>query len=142
MKVNIYTEFSGKTIQEIRGCKKHSDEVTIKFTDGSCLKFYHRQDCCETVLLEDFDVTPEDLVNANIISIEERISNSNENEIKPLNTWDQSYTWSFYVIKTSRFTMTMRWYGESNGWYSETVTIDYLYYDNNGEFVRKTINLW
>ena len=115
MKVNTYTEFSGKTIQEIRGCKKHSDEVTIKFTDGSCLKFYHRQDCCETVLLEDFDATPEDLVNAKIISIEERISNSNENEIKPLNSWDESYTWSFYVIKTSKFTMTMRWYGESNG---------------------------
>jgi hypothetical protein len=141
MKVNTYTEFSGKTIQEIRGCKKHSDEVTIKFTDGSCLKFYHKQDCCETVLLEDFDATPEDLVNAKIISIEERISNSNENEIKPLNTLDQSYTWSFYVIKTSKFTMTMRWYGESNGWYSETVDIDYLHYDNNGEFVRKTINL-
>lgn len=140
MKVNTYTEFSGKTIQEIRGCKKHSDEVTIKFTDGSCLKFYHQQDCCETVLLEDFDATPEDLVNAKIISIEERISNSNENEIKPLNTWNESYTWSFYVIKTSKFTMTMRWYGESNGWYSEEVDIDYLYYNEKGEFVRKTIN--
>ena len=140
MKVNTYTEFSGKTIQEVRGCKKHSDEVTIKFTDGSCLKFYHRQDCCETILLEDFDATPEDLVSAKIISIEERISRSNENEIKPLNTCDESYTWSFYVIKTSKFTMTMRWYGESNGWYSETVDIDYLHYDNNGEFVRKTIN--
>lgn len=141
MKVKTYTEFSGKTIQEIRGCKKHSDEVTIKFTDGSCLKFYHRQDCCETVLLEDFDATPEDLVNAKIISIEERISYSGKDEIKPLNTWDESYTWSFYVIKTSKFTMTLRWYGESNGWYSETVDIDYLHYDNNGEFVRKTINL-
>lgn len=140
MKVNTYTEFSGKTIQEIRGCEKHSDEVTIIFTDGSCLKFYHRQDCCETVLLEDFDATPEDLVNAKIISIEERISYSNENEIKPLNTWDKSYTWSFYVIKTSKFTMTMRWYGESNGWYSETVDIDYLYYNEKGEFIRKTIN--
>ena len=140
MKVNTYTEFSGKTIQEIRGCKKHSDEVTIKFTDGSCLKFYHRQDCCESVLLEDFDTEPEYLINTNIISIEERISRSGEG-INPLNDWDESYTWSFYVIKTSSSTMVLRWYGESNGWYSETVDIDYLHYDNNGEFVRKTINL-
>lgn len=140
MKVNTYTEFSGKTIQEIRGCKKHSDEVTIMFTDGSCLKFYHQQDCCETVLLEDFDTNPEDLINTNIISIEERKYSDSENAVEPLNTWDESYTWSFYIIKTSKFTMTMRWYGESNGWYSETVDIDYLYYDNNGEFVRKTIN--
>jgi len=141
MKVNTYTEFSGKTIQEIRGCKNHSDEVTIMFTDGSCLKFYHSQDCCESVLLEDFDATPEDLVNAKIISIEERISYSGEDKIKSLNPWHESYTWSFYVIKTSKFTMTMRWYGESNGWYSETVDIDYLYYNEKGEFVRKTINL-
>ena len=140
MKVNTYTEFSGKTIQEVRGCKKHSDEVTLKFTDGTCLKFYHQQDCCETVLLEDFDTTPEDLVNTNIISIEERISRSGEG-IKPLDNWDHSYTWSFYVIKTSSSTMVLRWYGTSNGWYSETVDIDYLYYDEKGEFVRKTINL-
>ena len=138
MKVNTYTEFSGKTIQEIRGCKKHSDEVTIKFTDGSCLKFYHRQDCCETVLLEDFDITPEWLIDSKIISVEERISRSGE-EISHYE-WTYSYTWSFYVIKTSSSTMVLRWYGESNGWYSETVDIDYLYYDENGEFVRKTIN--
>lgn len=140
MTVNTYTEFSGKTIEEIRGCKKHSDEVTIKFTDGSCLKFYHRQDCCESVLLEDFDTEPEYLINTNIVSIEERISRSGEG-IKPLNDWDESYTWSFYVIKTSSSTMVLRWYGESNGWYSETVDIDYLHYDERGNFVRETINL-
>ena len=139
MKVNTYTEFSGKTIQEIRGCKKHSDEVTIKFTDGSCLKFYHKQDCCETVLLEDFDITPEWLIDSKIISIEERISRSEEG-VNPLNDWAESYTWSFYVIKTSSSTMVLRWYGESNGWYSETVDIDYLYYNEKGEFVRKTIS--
>lgn len=140
MKVNTYTEFSGKTIQEIRGCKKHSDEVTIIFTDGSCLKFYHQQSCCETVLLEDFDIIPEWLVDSNIISVEERISRSGEG-VKPLNDWAESYTWSFYVIKTSSSTMVLRWYGESNGWYSEEVDIDYLYYNEKGEFVRKTINL-
>ena len=140
MKVNTYSEFSGKTIQEIRGCKKHSDEVTIIFTDGSCLKFYHQQDCCESVLLEDYDITPEWLINSKIISVEERISRSGEG-IKPLNNWAESYTWSFYVIKTSSSTMWMRWYGASNGWYSETVDIDYLHYDKNGEFVRKTINI-
>lgn len=141
MKVNTYTEFSGKTIQEIRGCKKHSDEVTIIFTDGSCLKFYHQQSCCETVLLEDFDTNPEYLINTNIIYIEERKYSDSENAVKPLNDWAESYTWTFYIIKTSKFTMWMRWYGESNGWYSEEVDIDYLYYNEKGEFVRKTINL-
>lgn len=139
MEVNTYTEFSGKTIQEIRGCKKHSDEVTIKFTDGTCLKFYHQQDCCESVYLEDFDITPEWLIDSKIISVEERISRSGE-EISHYDS-TYSYTWSFYVIKTSSSTMVLRWYGESNGWYSETVDIDYLHYDESGNFVRKTINL-
>lgn len=141
MEVKTYTEFSGKTIQEIRGCKKHSDEVTIKFTDGTCLKFYHRQECYETVLLEDFDTNPEYLINTNIIYIEERKYSNSENAVEPLNDCAESNTWTFYIIKTSKFTMWMRWYGESNGWYSETVDIDYLYYNEKGEFVRKTINL-
>lgn len=133
MVVNTYTEFSGKTIQEIMGCKKHSDEVTIKFTDGSCLKFYHQQDCCESVHLEDFDTEPEYLINTNIISIEERKYSDSENAVEPLNDWDESYTWTFYIIKTSKFTMWMRWYGTSNGWYSETVDIDYLYHNEKGK---------
>lgn len=138
---NTYSElFAGKIIKKIRGCEKHSDEVTIMFTDGTCLKFYHRQDCCETVLLEDFDTDPEYLINTNIISIEERMYSDSENAVKPLNNWAKSYTWTFYIIKTSKFTMWMRWYGESNGWYSETVDIDYGYYDENGEFKIKTIN--
>lgn len=141
MEVNTYTEFSGKIIEEIRGCKKHSNEVTIKFTDGTSLKFYHQQNCCETVLLEDFDTAPEHLINTNIISIEERKYLDSENAVKPLNDLAESYTWTFYIIKTSKFTMWMRWYGESNGWYSEEVDIDYLYYNENGEFVRKTINV-
>lgn len=138
---NTYSElFAGKIIKKIRGCEKHSDEMTILFEDGSYLKFYHRQDCCETVGLEDCDIIPEWLIGSKMISVEERIYRSGEG-IKPLDNCAESYTWSFYAIKTSSSTMVLRWYGESNGWYSETVDIDYGYYDKNGEFKIKTINL-
>ena len=45
----------GQTITTIEGLEKYSDEVIIRTEEGNSYVFYHSQDCCESVSLEDYD---------------------------------------------------------------------------------------
>lgn len=124
MIIKRYTDYlMDKTIADIQGLKKDSDCVQIHFTDGSYLSMYHDQDCCESVTLEDFDNDAQSLIGGSIIRIEECISNADDEEFSPLNDYDNSYTWTFYTIITSKGIMKLRWYGTSNGYYSESITL-------------------
>lgn len=128
MHTNTYTEhLSGKVITDISGLSKNCEIVTIHFADGSYLSMYHDQDCCEIVTLEDFDNDAETLIGGTMLKVEECVSNENDEEFDPLNDYDYSYTWTFYTIFTSKGIIKLRWYGSSNGWYSENVTLSVTY---------------
>lgn len=132
MYTSIYTEhLSGKVITDIRGLSKDSDIVTIHFDDGSYLSMYHTQDCCEIVTLEDFDNDAETLIGGTMLKVQESVSNKSDEEFDPLDNYDDSYTWTFYTIFTSKGIMKLRWYGTSNGWYSENVTLSVTYPDKS-----------
>lgn len=115
------TWMEGRIIASVEGLDEGSYEVIFRFIDGGTTRFYHSQDCCETVDLADYDAPdPEDLEGHFIISAEETEGDGERPE------YAESYTWTFYNIHTSGGSIWMRWLGESNGYYSESVDIDTL----------------
>lgn len=101
-------ELIGKTFVEVTG-----DVFTL--ADGRKYVFEHIQDCCESVGIEDVVGDLSDLENTPILDAEERSMEADD----PRN--DDHGTWSFYSFTTAKGTVVVRWYGESNGYYSEGV---------------------
>lgn len=112
-----FEDLLGKTFTNIE-VSKDEDEIIFTCSDGAKYKMYHEQDCCESVTIEDICGDIEDLLNSPILMAED-ISNLCED--KPGDEWDDSYTWTWYKLATVKGYVTIRWYGSSNGYYSERV---------------------
>lgn len=111
----------GKKIARITGLHAGSDEVGVETECGHHYAFGHIQDCCESVDLNDFDGDPDDLVGATVLSAEQVDGEAPVVEKKDEWGWEESQTWTFYKIETDKGGIWMRWFGESNGYYSESV---------------------
>jgi hypothetical protein len=115
-------EFIGKTFTAVKGAEVGSDSITWTADDGSEYRMFHDQDCCESVELADVVGDIEDLIGATIVEAYEAESG----DPGPRDKYDDSYTWTFYRLRTIKGTVTLRWYGTSNGYYSEGVDIERL----------------
>lgn len=109
----------GKTLVEISGAAG-DDEMTFKSDAGEVFKMYHAQDCCESVNVNDIEGDLEDLIGSPIVLAEESTSSENPEEIQDTG-YPDSFTWTFYRLATAKGFVVIRWYGESNGYYSESV---------------------
>jgi uncharacterized protein YegJ (DUF2314 family) len=107
----------GKVIAEILNT---GTEVHILCNDGSRYKMFHQQDCCEGVCVEDIIGDLNDLIGSPITEAEEVSSHENPEGVEI--RYQDSFTWTFYKLGTIKGHVTIRWYGESNGYYSESVT--------------------
>lgn len=95
-----------------------NEEIRFLCEDGRRFVLYHEQDCCESVALDDVCGDLSDLVGVPLLLAEE-VSNDPpkvERDYEP-----ESETWTFYKFSTVKGDVTLRWYGESNGYYSESV---------------------
>lgn len=117
----------GKTIVDIIGACSGSAHISFKFSDNTCMKMYHSQSCCEEVEVDDIVGDIDDLINCEILGAELVQSSDDGN---PKEEYDSSYTWSFYKFRTHKGYVVLRWYGSSNGYYSETVNIEYVDLNN------------
>lgn len=121
-----------KTVKSVSGGLS-DDEIVITFSDNSYIKMFHRQDCCENVYLEDDeDGGLKTLVGSVLMKVEESTSNEAPLDVMKQRSESEGYieseTWTFYKLFTSRGIITLRWLGESNGYYSENVDIVYCDY--------------
>ena len=104
----------GKIITDI--INNNNEELIFTTEDGSVYRMYHPQQCCESVLLEDVIGDLSDLLLTPIISA---YASSNYPE-----DLDTSGTWTFYNINTNKGSVSLRWLGISNDYYSEEVFFD------------------
>lgn len=115
------SELLGKTFSTVSATE---DEVTFTTVDGDVYKLLHIQDCCESVYIESIVGDLQDLVGEPVLRADEEedlfdlIRQSSKEESR-----DESYTWTFYKFATRKGYVDIRWYGSSNGYYSESVDL-------------------
>lgn len=122
------SELKGLTLARVQGLEVDSEMVYFVTTCGHAFKMYHSQDCCEVVQIIDIAGDVDDLIGEEILLAEEVNSTADIPQIgsqtfhyKPT---DDSHTWTFYRIATRKGFVVIRWLGESNGYYSESVDFE------------------
>jgi hypothetical protein len=96
------------------------DSLTLYLSDTNYVKFQHHQDCCESVYIEDICGELGDLVGSPLLMAEEVSGYTRD----PLCENEESYTWTFYRFATIKGSVNVRWYGSSNGYYSESISVE------------------
>ena len=117
--MEIIDELIGRTFISF---KHDENELIFNDSNGNIIKFYHEQDCCESVEIDDIIGDLNDLLNSPLIKAEKRESEENPPNID-IPEYQGSFTWTFYHFATKKGYVDIRWYGESNGYYSEDVSM-------------------
>jgi len=124
-----FEDLKGKIIVDIR---QDGDEALYFETDDGCFyEMMHSQECCESVVIEDICGDLEDLLNSPILLAEEVHGGACNDDGVPLEKVEEefeapypncaSWLWTFYKLSTNKGSVTIRWLGTSNGYYSESV---------------------
>lgn len=118
--MNKFEDLIGKTLQSVENT---GDEIIFTLDTGEKCKLYHSQNCCESVYVEDVVGKFSDLVNSPILMAEEVSQTENPEGVK-IPEYQDSFTWTFYKLATIKGCVTIRFYGSSNGYYSESVDFE------------------
>lgn len=132
-----FTELQGKTLTRIE--KEGNEELRFFASDGTSYRMLYYPDCCASCEIEEIHGDLDDLVGSPILLAEESSSSEpdfetqarrlaekakKEAEGQYYGFGDDSETWTFYKLATIKGSVTIRWYGSSNGYYSESATFE------------------
>ena len=127
----LFSELTGRTMRRVE--QVGSDEIVFEEMDGTIYKLCHEQDCCESVEIEDIVGDLDDLVGSPILLADEvsnhwdapdtaKVMHALIGSDEPKSPYDESWTWTYYKLATIKGHVDIRWYGTSNGYYSESVS--------------------
>ncbi len=114
-----------KTIEELKGktlakVEAGDDEVVFECADGTRYQLWHQQDCCESVAIREIEGDLSNLIGEVTTAREE------QGHQPPGFEPSESFTLTDFIVATQRGQVTFKWLGESNGYYSESVTFSQL----------------
>jgi hypothetical protein len=120
-------ELAGKKIVaiDIVDDPKKDHEIRIEIEGGRVFRFYHNQDCCESVRI----AAPKDSDGSllSLIGKEIREVTQEEDRDDGTDTDYDSWTKTTITFRTDSETVISRWIGESNGYYSEDVDLEEVF---------------
>jgi hypothetical protein len=97
------------------------DTLTFKTSKGVTVEFYHEQNCCEDVHIEDICGDLNDLKGTLLVA--EEVSSEEVQSLTQETAEGDDIKWTFYIFATIKGSVTVRWYGSSNGYYSTEVNV-------------------
>ena len=130
-----FDELKGKTLTSIEG-GVGSDTMIFTCKTGEKYQLHYYEDCCAHCSVEEIHGDIEDIVGSKIllaevvdnVGVPEEIQTARDKQKAEDEFYygPDSETWVFYKLATIKGSVTIRWYGTSNGYYSETATFERL----------------
>lgn len=109
----------GKTLRSVK--QNGRDSINFEADTGERWEMVYEPDCCASCVIEDVAGDLQDLVGSPIVMAEAGTNSDN-----PKDPDHDSFTWTFYKLATAKGYVTIRWYGSSNGYYSEVASFHRL----------------
>jgi len=122
MGVIVINELIGQVAKSIRNNRdsqlifEMADGKKYKF-DGKESMFYQEQDVSESVSIEEIHGDLEDLVGQPLVQAEAEYVTEDATEEDD----DGTATWTFFKFATNQDSVTVRWSGTCDGYYSEPI---------------------
>ena len=113
-----FAKLVGRTLKCVK-CKKGDGEALFVCDTGETFRLISQSECCNDITIEDICGDLADLIGSPILQAEE--STSQRDGIPIPKNFQASFTWTFYRIATIKGQVVIRWFGTSNGYYSESV---------------------